>query len=453
MYKVTNPATGEVIEEYPTATDDQIRDAIERADREYKSWRERPVEERAAIVRRAAELFEERTDEFAAIITEEMGKRTVEAKGEMGIVVSIFNYYADKGPGLIADEPLEVDGAEAVVKKTPIGALIGIMPWNFPVYQVARFAAPNLVLGNTIILKHAPSCPKSAAAIEKLLVEAGVPADAYINVYATNEQIAWALADPRIQGVSLTGSDRAGAQVAAVAGQNLKKVVLELGGSDPMIVLDSDDVAKTAKIAAASRLGNTGQACNSPKRMIVMSDIYDEFVDKLTERMAAYEPGDPSDPSTKLAPLSSIEAAEKVEKQVEEAVKAGAKLRIGGKRYSDRPGAYFQPAVLTDVKPGMAAYQEEIFGPVAMVFKADTEEEAIELANDTPYGLGSGVFSGDPEKARRVGEQIEAGMVYINAAGGSRADVPFGGIKRSGIGRELGPLGIEEFMNKKVIRV
>lgn len=451
MYKVTNPATGEVVEEYPTATDDQIRDAIGRADREYKAWRERPVDERAAIVRRAAELFAERTDEFAAIITQEMGKRTVEAKGELGIVVSIFNYYADKGPGLIADEPLEVNGAEAVVKKTPIGALIGIMPWNFPVYQVARFAAPNLVLGNTIILKHAPSCPKSAAAIEKLLHDAGVPADAYINVYATNEQIAWALADPRIQGVSLTGSDRAGAQVAAVAGQNLKKVVLELGGSDPMIILDSDDIDKTAKIAAASRMGNTGQACNSPKRMIVMSDIYDEFVEKLTERMSAYEPGDPADPSTRLAPLSSVEAADKVAAQVEDAVKAGAKLRVGGKRYA-RPGAYFQPAVLTDVRPGMAAYQEEIFGPVAMVFRAETEDEAVELANDTPYGLGSGVFSADPERARRVGEKIDAGMVYINAAGGSQADVPFGGIKRSGIGRELGPLGIEEFMNKKVIR-
>lgn len=451
MYKVTNPATGEVVEEYPTATDDQIRDAIGRADRAYKSWRERPVAERAAIVRRAAELFAERTDEFAAIITQEMGKRTVEAKGELGIVVSIFNYYADKGPGLIADEPLEVDGAEAVVKKTPIGALIGIMPWNFPVYQVARFAAPNLVLGNTIILKHAPSCPKSAAAIEKLLHDAGVPADAYINVYATNEQIAWALADPRIQGVSLTGSDRAGAQVAAEAGKNLKKVVLELGGSDPMIILDSDDIDKTAKIAAASRMGNTGQACNSPKRMIVMSDIYDEFVEKLTERMSAYEPGDPADPSTRLAPLSSVAAADKVAAQVDDAVKAGAKLHVGGKRY-DRPGAYFQPAVLTDVRPGMAAYQEEIFGPVAMVFKAETEDEAVELANDTPYGLGSGVFSADPERARRVGEKIDAGMVYINAAGGSQADVPFGGIKRSGIGRELGPLGIEEFMNKKVIR-
>lgn len=451
MYKVTNPATGEVVEEYPTATDDEIRDAIERADREYKSWREHPVEERAAIVRRAAELFAERTDELAAIITLEMGKRTAEAKGELGIVVSIFNYYADKGPGLIADEPLEVDGAEAVIKKTPIGALIGIMPWNFPYYQVARFAAPNLVLGNTIILKHAPSCPRSAAAIEKLLREAGLPEDAYINVYATNEQIAWALADPRIQGVSLTGSDRAGAAVATEAGRNLKKVVLELGGSDPMVILDSDDVAKTAKIAAASRLGNTGQACNAPKRMIVISDIYDEFVAKLSERMSTYEPGDPADPDTRLAPLSSVEAADKVATQVDAAVKAGAELHVGGKRY-DRPGAYMQPTVLTGVTPDMPAYSEEIFGPVALVFRVDSEEEAVELANDTPYGLGSGVFSADLDRARRVGEQIEAGMVYINAAGGSRAEVPFGGIKRSGIGRELGPLGIEEFMNKKVIR-
>ena len=451
MYKVTNPATGEVIEEFPTATDEEIRDAIERADREYKAWRERPAEERAAIVRRAAELFAERTDDLAAIITLEMGKRVNEAKGELGIVVSIFNYYADKGPELIADEPLEINGGRAVVKKSPLGALIGIMPWNFPYYQVARFAAPNLVLGNTILLKHAPSCPRSAAAIEKVLRDAGVPADAYINIYATNEQIAQALADPRIQGVSLTGSDWAGAQVAAEAGRNLKKVVLELGGSDPMIVLDSDDVAKTAKIAAASRMGNTGQACNAPKRMIVMSDIYDEFVAKLGERMAAYEPGDPADPATRLAPLSSVEAADKVAAQVDEAVASGAKLHVGGKRI-DGPGAYMQPTVLTGVTPDMKAYAEEIFGPVALVFKVDSEDEAIELANDTPYGLGSGVFSADPERARRVGERIDAGMVYINAAGGTQADTPFGGIKRSGMGRELGPLGIEEFMNKKVIR-
>lgn len=451
MYKVTNPATGEVVEEFPTATDDQIRDAIDRADREFKVWKDRPVEERAAVVRRAAELFAERTDELAAIITLEMGKRVAEAKGELGIVVSIFNYYADKGPGLIADEPLEVQGGNAVVKKSPIGALIGIMPWNFPYYQVARFAAPNLVLGNTILLKHAPSCPRSAAAIEQVLRDAGVPADAYINIYATNEQIAWMLADPRIAGVSLTGSDRAGAQVAAEAGKNLKKVVLELGGSDPMIILDSDDVEKTAKIAAASRMGNTGQACNAPKRMIVMSDLYDEFVEKLSARMSAYAPGDPADPATKLAPLSSVAAADKVAAQVADAIEQGATVHAGGKRI-EGPGAYMQPTVLTGVTPDMAAYSEEIFGPVALVFKVDNEDDAVKLANDTPYGLGSGVFSGDPERARRIGEKIDAGMVYINAAGGSQADVPFGGIKRSGIGRELGPLGIEEFMNKKVIR-
>ncbi|HEY3683180.1 MAG TPA: NAD-dependent succinate-semialdehyde dehydrogenase [Streptosporangiaceae bacterium] len=451
MYKVTNPATGEVVEEFPTATDDQIRDAIDRADRGFKAWRDRPVEERAAVVRRAAQLFEERTDELAAIITLEMGKRINEARGELGIVVSIFNYYADKGPELIADEPLPIKGGEAVVKKSPIGALIGIMPWNFPYYQVARFAAPNLVLGNTILLKHAPSCPRSAAAIEGLLREAGLPDDAYINIYASNEQIAWMLADPRIAGVSLTGSDRAGAQVAAEAGKNLKKVVLELGGSDPMVILDSADVDTTAKVAAASRMGNTGQACNAPKRMIVMSDLYDEFVEKLSERMKTYEPGDPSDPKTKLAPLSSVPAADKVASQVADAIKQGATLHAGGKRI-DGPGAYMEPTVLTGVTPDMAAYSEEIFGPVALVFRVDSEDEAVKLANDTPYGLGSGVFSADPERARRVGEQIDAGMVYINAAGGSQADVPFGGIKRSGIGRELGPLGIEEFMNKKVIR-
>ncbi len=452
MYKVTNPATGEVVENFATATDDEIRDAIDRAHRGYLSWRERPVAERAGIVKRAAELFAERTDELAAIITTEMGKRIEEGKGELATVVDIFTYYAENGESLLADEPLTIKGGEAVIQKCPIGVLVGIMPWNYPYYQVARFAAPNLVLGNTILLKHAPNCPKSSAAIESLLREAGVPADAYINVYATHDQIAWTLADPRIQGVSLTGSERAGAAVAAEAGKNLKKVVLELGGSDPMVILDADDLGETVEIAVASRMGNTGQACNAPKRMIIMSGIYDEFVEKLSKKMSQYTPGDPTDPATTLAPLSSKEAAERLVDQIETAVRQGATLRVGG-RHVEGPGAYVEPTVLTDVTPEMDAYSEELFGPVAVVYRVNSEAEAIELANDTPYGLGSSVFSADLDRARRVGARIEAGMVYLNAAGGSQADLPFGGIKLSGVGRELGPLGMEEFMNKKVFRL
>jgi len=453
MYTVTNPATGELIEETQNATDEEVRAAVDRVHRGYSSWRRRPVTDRAKIAWRAAELFAERADELAAIMTLEMGKRINEGRGEIGVVVDIFKYYADNGPALLADEPLPISGGEAVITKEPIGALIGIMPWNFPCYQVARFVAPNLVLGNTILLKHASICPRSAAAIERVLHDAGVPDDAYVNVFASSRQIPWMLADPRIQGVSLTGSEQAGISVAAEAGKNLKKSVLELGGSDPLIVLDTDDMDKTVKDTATARLRNCGQSCNAPKRMIVMADIYEDFVDRLTARIAEhYLPGDPADPATKLPPLASVAAADEVAAQVATAISQGATLRTGGNRI-DGPGAYLEATVLTDVTPEMDAYYEEIFGPVVLVFRAETEDEAIAIANDSPFGLGASVFGTNAERGRRVAEQIEAGMVYLNSSGGSQADLPFGGIKRSGIGRELGPAGIEEFMNKKAIRL
>jgi succinate-semialdehyde dehydrogenase/glutarate-semialdehyde dehydrogenase len=453
MYAVTDPATGELIEKIDNATDEEVRDAIDRVHRGYLAWRRRPVTERAEIMSRAADLFAERADELAAIMTLEMGKRINEGRGEIAVVVDIFKYYADNGPSLLADEPLRIRGGEAVITKSPVGALIGIMPWNFPCYQVARFVAPNLVLGNTILLKHASICPRSAAAIERTLHDAGVPEDAYLNVFASSAQIPWMLADPRIQGVSLTGSEQAGISVAAEAGRNLKKAVLELGGSDPLILLKTDDMDTTVKVTATARMRNCGQSCNAPKRMIVLADIYEDFVDRLTKHVAEYYvPGDPADPTTKLSPLASVAAAEEVAAQVEKAVQQGATLRAGGRRI-DRPGAYLEATVLTGVTPDMDAYYEEIFGPVVMVFRASTEDEAIAIANDTPFGLGASVFDTDPNRARRVAERIDAGMVYLNSAGGSQADLPFGGIKRSGIGRELGPLGIEEFMNKKSIRL
>lgn len=453
MYEVTNPATGETIEKIENASDAEVAEAIGRVHRGYSSWRRRSVADRAKVAMRAAELFAERADELAAIMTLETGKRINEGRGEMGIVVDIFKYYADNGPALLADEPLPIEGGQAVITKEPIGALLGIMPWNFPCYQVARFVAPNLVLGNTILLKHASICPRSALAIEQVLHDAGVPEDAYVNVFASSSQVPWMLADPRIQGVSLTGSEAAGISVAAEAGKNLKKSVLELGGSDPLIVLDSDDLEETVKVAATARMRNCGQSCNSPKRMIVLADIYDDFVRLMTERVAEhYAPGDPSDPATKLPPLASVAAAEEVAAQIDTAVRQGATLQTGGRRI-DRPGAYLEATVLTDVTPDMDAYYEEIFGPVVLVFRAETEDEAIAIANDSPFGLGASVFGTDPDRMRQVARQIESGMVYLNRAGGSRADVPFGGIKRSGIGRELGPLGIEEFMNKKSIQL
>ncbi|MFY1670139.1 NAD-dependent succinate-semialdehyde dehydrogenase [Plantactinospora sp. WMMB334] len=453
MYTVADPATGELIEKIENATDEEVRAAIDRVHRGYQSWRRRPVTERAAIVSRAADLFAERADELAATMTLEMGKRINEGRGEVGVVADIFRYYADNGPALLADEPLEIRGGRAVITKNPIGPLLGVMPWNFPCYQIARFAAPNLVLGNTILLKHASICPRSAAAIERILHDAGVPEDVYVNIFASSAQVPWILADPRIQGVSLTGSERAGISVAAEAGKNLKRVVLELGGSDPLILLDTDDMKKTVRATATARMRNCGQSCNSPKRMIVLADIYEEFVDRLTRHVAeTFLPGDPRDPATKLPPLASVAAADEVAGQVEKAVRQGATLRTGGRRV-DRPGAYLEATVLTDVTPEMDAYYEEIFGPVVLVFRAETEEEAVAIANDSPFGLGASVWGTDPDRLRRVAERIESGMVYLNSAGGSQADLPFGGIKRSGMGRELGPAGIEEFMNRKSIRL
>jgi succinate-semialdehyde dehydrogenase/glutarate-semialdehyde dehydrogenase len=452
MYSVTDPASGQLVEEVANSTEEEVRVAIGRVYDAYPDWRRRPVPERAAIVARAADLFEERADELAQIMTLEMGKRINEGRGEVGIVVDIFRYYAEHGPALLADEPIDIKGGQAVITKGPIGALLGIMPWNFPCYQVARFVAPNLVLGNTILLKHASICPRSARAIEEILHAAGVPEDVYVNTFASSRQIPGILADARIAGVSLTGSEQAGISVAAEAGKNLKKTVLELGGSDPLVILDTDDMDETVNATATARMRNCGQSCNAPKRMIVLAGIYDEYVDRLTKRVAEYYvPGDPSDPSTKLPPLASTAAADEVAAQVAKAIEQGATLRAGGRRIT--PGAYLEATVLTDVTPEMDAYYEEIFGPVVIVFRAQDEEDAIRLANDTPFGLGASVWGTDPVRNRRVADQIDAGMVYLNRAGGSQADLPFGGIKRSGLGRELGPAGIEEFMNKKSIRL
>jgi succinate-semialdehyde dehydrogenase/glutarate-semialdehyde dehydrogenase len=452
MYTVTNPATGELVEQIENATDEEVQAAIDRVHGGYSSWRRRPVAERAKIVSRAAELFAERADELSAIMTLEMGKRINEGRGEVGIVVDIFNYYADNGPDLLADEPLSISTGEAVIVKQPIGALLGVMPWNFPCYQVARFVAPNLVLGNTILLKHASICPRTAGAIAAILYDAGVPEDAYVNTFASSRQVPSILADPRIVGVSLTGSEPAGISVATEAGKHLKRTVLELGGSDPLIVLDSADLDETVKQTATARMRNCGQSCNAPKRMIVLADLYDDFVDRIAKHVSDYfQPGDPADPATKLPPLASAAAADEVAEQVRRAVAQGATLRAGGNRIG--PGAFLEATVLTDVTPEMDAYHEEIFGPVVTVFRAADEDEAVAIANDSPFGLGASVWGTDPDRMRRVADQIEAGMVYLNRAGGSSADLPFGGIKRSGIGRELGPAGIEEFMNKKSIRL
>lgn len=444
LYAVVDPATGDVVKEYPTATDEQIEAAVSAAAAAFTSWsKTTSVADRAELIRKVAALHNERKDELAAIIQREMGKPLDQSVGEVEFSAAIYEFYADNAEKFLADEPIELlDGqGSALIRRGPVGVLLGIMPWNYPYYQVARFAGPNLVLGNTIVLKHAPQCPQSAAALQQIFLDAGYPEGAYVNVYATNEQIAQVIADPRIQGVSLTGSERAGAAVAEIAGRNLKKVVLELGGSDPFILLSSDDLDATVEAAVDGRFENTGQACNAAKRIIVAESVYDEFLDKFTKKVLAKADG--------LAPLSSVAAAERLEDQVSRAVAAGASLTSEGRRN----GAFFPPGVLTGLSPDSPAAKEELFGPVATVYKVADEDAAVELANDTPFGLGSYVFTTDPEQAKRVADKIEAGMVFVNAVGAEGAELPFGGVKRSGFGRELGRFGIDEFVNKKLIRI
>ena len=453
MYQVLNPATAVVEREYDSATDTEIASVLERSDAAFASWGTLSPKERAAIIHRVADLHDERKVELAALITREMGKITADAVGEVEFVVDIYRYYADNGPDLLADMPLPAStGGHAIVRKAPVGPLLGIMPWNYPYYQVARFAGPNLVAGNTIILKHAPQCPESALAIEQIFHDAGLPADAYINVFATNEQVADMIADPRVRGVSVTGSERAGTAVAALAGQHLKKVVLELGGSDPFIVLDAPDVEKVAKDGVFARMENAGQACNAAKRFIVADALYDEFVEKFTAEMASLTTGDPTDPSTSYGPLVSEQAVQGLVAQIDDAVSKGATVRTGGKR-PDRPGAFLEATVLTDVTPEMRAFREELFGPVAVIYRVSDVDEAVRLANDTPFGLGAAIYTQDETLALDVANRIDTGMVWINEPEGGGADLPFGGTKRSGVGRELGPMGIDEFINRKLIHV
>lgn len=451
-YAVTNPATGETVKTFDTITDAGLEAAIASADNAYRTWsKTTTVEERAALVRRVGQLHVERRQELADIIVREMGKPVEQALGEVDFAGAIYEYYADHASEFLKDEPIQLlDGTgSAVVRRSGLGVLLGIMPWNFPYYQVARFAGPNLIIGNTILLKHAEQCPESAAAIEKIFLDAGFPEGAYVNIYASHDQIETVIADPRVQGVSLTGSERAGAKVAEIAGRNLKKVVLELGGSDPFILLSTDDLDATVQNAVDARLDNSGQSCNAAKRFVVADELYDSFLAKFTAKLAEVEAGDPTSESAALGPLSSLRAAEGLEDQVQRAVAAGATLVRGG----GRNGAFFETTVLTDVTADNPASKEEFFGPVAQVFRAKDEADAVRIANDTPFGLGSYLYTTDPAQADRVADQIEAGMVFVNVVLADGAELPFGGVKRSGSGRELGRFGADEFVNKKLIRI
>ncbi|NQX34978.1 NAD-dependent succinate-semialdehyde dehydrogenase [Herbiconiux sp. VKM Ac-2851] len=456
QYAVVNPATGETLREYPTITDAELQEAVGAASSAFEDWSRRAsVADRAALIARVAALHEERKDALAEIIVREMGKPLDQAVGEVEFAAAIYQYYADHAEEFLADEKIELsDGTgQAFIRRAGLGVLLGIMPWNFPYYQVARFAGPNIVAGNTILLKHAPQCPESAAAIAQIFddaeAELGAHDSVYVNIYATNEQIATVIADPRVQGVSVTGSERAGAAVAQLAGQNLKKVVLELGGSDPFILLSTADLDAAVQDAANARLDNNGQSCNAAKRFIVIDDLYEEFAAKFTSVFTDAQPADPFADGTLLGPLSSTAAADRLEEQLGRAISQGATVLAKG----ERSGNFFPPAVLADVTPTMDAYREEFFGPVAALYRVSSEEEAIALANDTPFGLGSYVYTTDEEQALRVADRIDAGMVWVNLVLGDAAELPFGGVKRSGSGREMGRFAVEEFVNKKLIRI
>lgn len=452
QYRVQNPATNEVIETFDFATDQEIQDILDRSEAAFKTWRKTSYEERAEIVGKAAQLLKERSNELAQIMASEMGKSVPEGAWEADFSGDILQFYADNAAEHSADKKVDVPGGKAVVRRLPLGTLLGIMPWNFPIYQVARFAGPNLMNGNCIILKHAEITPKSGAAFEEILKEAGLPDGVFINVYATHDQIETIIADPRVQGVSLTGSERAGAKVAETAGKNLKKVVLELGGTDPYVILDSSDIKAAAQDAWAKRVQNAGQVCTSNKRIIVMEDIYDEFVDEMVAIADSFKKGDPSNPGeNEYYPMSSRRAAELLDDQVKRAVEKGAKLRTGG--VLEDNSAYYSPAVLTDLPVGSDEYYEEFFGPVAEIYKVSSEEEAVELANNSYQGLGGAVFSDDTERAIKVADQIETGMIHVNLGQYFSAVLPFGGVKRSGFGRELSVFALDEFVNKQYLYV
>jgi len=445
-FSVIDPATGTTHAEYPAATTEEVETGLSAAQKTYQDWsRTTTVAERAGLAKRLAALFVERKDKLAAIINREMGKPLQQAAGEAEFCGSIAAAFADHAAEWLADEELEVaDGLRTFFRYQGIGVILGIMPWNYPYYQVARFAIPNIILGNTVIVRHASQCPESALALEELFRDAGFPEGAYVNLFATHQQISDLIADDRVQGVSLTGSEQVGAIVGEQAGRALKKCVLELGGADVFLVLDTDDVDDAVKKAVSGRMGNTGQSCNGSKRIVVMDKYFDEFSDKFKAAIAAqsYENGD-------FGPLSSDSATRFLTAQVQAALDQGAEILVGN---NQPQGNVFTPTVITNITPSMDVYSEELFGPVAQLYKVSSDEEAIKLANSSPYGLGSVVISDDVERAERVGNQLDVGMVFVGDIDLSGADVPFGGVKRSGYGRELGKAGMLEFANKKLFR-
>jgi succinate-semialdehyde dehydrogenase/glutarate-semialdehyde dehydrogenase len=449
--QTTNPFTNKIVRSFSEMTDEALDSAVAKAEAAFNSWRTTSYEWRAGLLFRVAALMREQKRELATLITLEMGKLISQAEAEITLSADILDYYAVNGAKFLKDKKLEPVNGEAFIRYSPIGVLLGVEPWNFPFYQVARFAAPNLMIGNTVLVKHASIVPQCAIAIENLFKAAGATEGVYTNLLISGSRASGLVADKRIKGVSLTGSEAAGASIAAQAGKYLKKSVLELGGSDAFIILEDADIDKTVEWAVTGRINNNGECCVAAKRFIAIESVADEFLNKFTAKLAALKVGDPMDSTTELGPLSSEEAAVHIADQVRRSVDAGATVLLGGKR-ADCPGAFMQPTILTNISPENPAYYEELFGPVASFYKVKDEQAAIELANDSPFGLGGSVFTQDIERGKQVADQINTGMVFINHPTWTQADLPFGGTKGSGYGRELSELGIEEFVNKKLIR-
>lgn len=447
-----DPNTNKTIKSFDEMTADAVDAAVDQAQLAFQSWRETSYQQRADLLHRVAMLMRLKKESLAKKITLEMGKLIAQAQGEIDLSADILDYYANHGEEFLADKILNPEYGKALIRSGPIGVLLGIMPWNFPFYQVARFAAPNIMVGNTVLLKHASIVPRCAAAIAELFEEAEAPSGLYTNLFISGKHATALVADKRIKGVSLTGSEEAGMHVAAEAGKNVKKAVLELGGNDAFIILEDADLDKTVEWAVVGRMNNNGQCCVASKRFIAVEAIADVFLQKFKAKLANMKVGDPMDPETELGPLSSEEAVVHLADQVKRSVDAGAKILLGGKR-ANRPGAFMEPTILTDLKPGIPAYHEELFGPVASFYRVKDEQAAVLLANDSDFGLGSSVFTQDIERGKRVADQIDAGMVFINHPTWTQADLPFGGTKRSGFGRELSESGIHEFVNKKLIRI
>jgi len=450
-YKTINPYTNEVVKEYPEATDQELEEALQQGHELYQTFKSQDVKERADMLHQVAAKIREHSDELARTLTIEMGKLLAEAEGEVELCAIIAEWYADNGAEMLAPEEIETGAnGKAEVHYQSTGVLMMVEPWNFPYYQIMRVFAPNFMVGNPMILKHASNTPSSAQSMADTILEAGAPEGSLTNLFLSYDQVSEAIADARVQGAALTGSERGGKSVATTAGENLKQTTLELGGMDPFLVLSDADMDQVADIAWRSRIYNAGQECTSSKRFIVMEDKYDEFVERLKDNFSKLKPGDPLDPDTTLAPMNTKESKEELQEQVDEAVEAGANVVYGNESY-DLEGQFFMPTILTDIDRDNPAHTTELFGPVAVVYKVSSEEEAIELANDSPYGLGAIVFSGDADHGAEVAQKIETGMVFVNNIRYSLPELPFGGVKRSGYGREMSRSGLMAFVNEKLI--